>query len=400
MIFKHFRKKKNQENDEGALPENNSVGDTREIEEISEKNLVIEKENVDITNKVQRIDYIHRLYEGIQESKRQCEGVKVEYAQVTSFLKDIQLMDQAQDEDKELLIATAGSIVELTKEREKIKRNSYKFTDAQKQAMENFESKASGDIVKMKEFEDYQIKIKHDLRQLDSEKKLLLGDKRDIVRRQNTLRLVSRALGIILAMFGVLLLTIMFAFQADIRVPFIATVAFAFVIVLIIVIEARKNRTDMVITDRKCSRAVFLANRVKIKYVNNTRTLDYMSMKYRVRNATELEFVYDQYRRAKREWARQREDAFVLNEKNEILMNELKKLGVKDREIWFSQANAIVDPREMVEVRHELNEKRQKLRSQIDYNNGIMQDFIQELERIRNKKPEYAQEIEEVLGQN
>ena len=54
----------------------------------------------------------------------------------------------------------------------------------------------------------------------------------------------------------------------------------------------------------------------------------------------------------------------------------------------------------MVEVRHSLNERRQKLREQIDYNNGIMQDFIKELERIRNKKPEYAQEIEELIQFN
>ena len=200
-----------------------------------------------------------------------------------------------------------------------------------------------------------------------------------------------------LALFGILLVRILVVFETDIRVPFIATAAFAFVVTLIIVIEAGKNRRDMVLTERRCNRAISFSNRVRIKYVNNTRTIDYMCTKYRVRNVTELEFVYDQYRKAKREWARQREDAFLLNEKNEILLAELTKLGVKDRDLWLGRANAIVDPREMVEVRHELNEQRQKLRAQIDYNNGIMQDFIQELERIRNKKPEYAQEIEDML---
>lgn len=368
-------------------------------EEVEEK-LVLEKENVDLTNKTLRLDYIKRLYEGIKEAKRQCEEIKSEYGQVTSYLKDIQLMDQALEEDKAVLLEAAGTIVELTKERERLRGRKYKFTDAQKLAMENYEPKTAGDITKLKGYEEYQIKIKHDMRQLDSEKRLLLADKRDIVKRQSTLRLVSKVLGCILAMFGILLVTILLVFQADIRVPFVATIAFAFVVTLIIVIEARKNRTDMVITERKCNRAISLANKVKIKYVNNTRTIDYMCSKYKVRNATELEFVYDQYRKAKREWARQREDAFLLNEKNEILMAELEKLGVKDRDIWFNQANAIVDPREMVEVRHSLNERRQKLRAQIDYNNGIMQDFIQELERIRDKKPEYAQEVEDMLGNN
>lgn len=411
MSFKLFGKKRRKKGKRGEEVASEAVeqvtgGIRREGEEeaqtpnVAEETVKLEKENVDLTNKILRLDYVQRLYEGVREARRQCEEIKSEYGQVTSYLKDIQLMDQALEEEKEVLEETAGAIVELTKERERLRGKRYKFTDAQKTAMENYESKTAEDIVKLKEFEDYQIKIKNDMRQLDSEKRMLLGDKRDIVRRQSTLRLVSKVLSGLLAMFGILLVTILFVFEVDIQVPFVATVIFAFVVALIIVVEARKNRTDMVITERKCNRAISLANRVKIKYVNNTRTIDYMCAKYRVRNATELEFVYDQYRKAKREWARQREDTFILNEKHEILMAELKKLGVKDREIWFAQAGAIVDPREMVEVRHELNERRQKLRSQIDYNNGLMQDFIQELERIRNKKPEYAQEIEDMIGGN
>ncbi len=388
MIFDWFRRKK--------VEQEKSVQES--TEELQEEKIVLEKENVDLTNKTLRLDYIQRLYDGIRDAKRQCEDIKAEYAQVTSYLKDIQLMDQALPEERAILEEAASAIVELTQEREKLRNRKYKFTDAQKTAMENFEHKAAGDIKKLKEYEDYQIKVKNDLRQLDSEKKLLLSDKADIIRSQNTLRLVSKVLGSILAMFGILILTVLLVFQADIRVPFLATVVFAFIIALVITIESRKNRTNMVITERKCNRAIFLANKVKIKYFNNVRTIDYMCSKYRVRNATELEFVYDQYRKAKREWARQREDAFLLNEKNEILIAGLANIGVKDKEIWFHQAKAIVEPKEMVEVRHDLNERRQKLREQIDYNNGIMQDFLNELERIRAKKPEYAEEIERVLG--
>ena len=400
MGLKLFRRKRRgQANLDSEILKENSQGQEAEAS-LPQETITLEKENVDLTNKTLRQDYIRRLYEGIQEAKRQCEEIKAEYGQVTSYLKDIQLMDQAPEEEKAVLNETAGAILELMKERERLKGKRYKFTDAQKTAMENYESKAAGDIEKLKEYEEYQIKIKHDLRQLDSEKRLLFGDKREIVRKQNTLRLVSKALGAILAMFGVLFVTILIVFQADIRVPFIAAAAFSFVVVLIIVMEARKNRTEMVMTERRCNRAISLSNRVKIKYVNNTRMIDYMCSKYRVRNATELEFVYEQYRKAKREWARQREDAFILNEKNEILMEELAKLGVRDREIWFAQAAAIVEPKEMVEVRHSLNERRQKLRNQIDYNNGIMQDFLTELERIRDKKTEYAQEIEDLLGRS
>lgn len=397
MIFGRFRKRKAEPEIEEVLsPEQEAEQIAKEIKADS----AAEKEQVDIKDKKQRIDYIQRLYEGIQEAKKQNEQIKKEYAEVTSHLKDIQLMDQALDEDKVVVLQTASAIDQLMKERDYLKKRRYKFNDAQRQAMENFETIAADDVKKLKNFEDYQIKVKNDLHQLESEKQLLKSDKRDIINKQGTLRVVSKVLAGILLVFALLMLTIRLAFEVDVTVPVIATAAFAFLVLLVIMWEARANRTDMVITERKCNRAISLLNRVKIKYVNNTRTIDYMCMKYRVRNATELEFVYDQYQRAKREWARKRESVYMLNEKKDILVAELKRMGVKDAEIWCTQVQAIIEPKEMVEVRHDLNTRRQKLRSQIDYNTGIMQDFIGELERIRDIREEYAKDVEEVLAKS
>ncbi len=399
MAIQLFRRKNRTESDgqgEQLVPESQ----TEEIQElvlqepgVGDKALKIEKEKVDLKNDSARIAYLQRLYEAIQEAKNQCGDIKYEYAQVTSYLRDIQLIDQAPPEEKTELYA-ARRIVELMAERQRLQRQKYKMTDAQKRMMENNEASVPEDCSKLKGYEDYQIKIKNDLRQLGSEKNLLLADKRDIIRRQRALKTIGKVLSLILVAVGTMMLALLYLFQIDIAVPFVATAAFAFVIAAIILNEARKNRIDMVITEKKCNRAVFLSNRVKIKYVNNVRTLDYMYHKYQVRNATELEFVYGQYRKAKKEWAKQRESTVLLNESNQVLLRELQRLGLKDRDIWFAQAKALVDPKEMVEVRHELNVRRQKL----DYNTGVMEDCLEEMEAIRDKKPEYAEEVERILG--
>lgn len=401
MALHWFRKKENKspaEQPEIAAPEDAATETEVPLPDMAGETLATEKEKVDLRDDAARISYLQRLYESIQEAKRQCGDIKSEYGQVTSYLKDIQLIDQAPPEEKIELYAAAHRIVELTKERQHLQRQQYKMTDAQKRVMENYEPSVPDDIRKFREYEDYQIKIKNDLRQLGSEKNLLLADKRDIIRRQSALKTIGKILTVILAAVGAMMLALLFLFRVDIAVPFVATISFAFVIAAIILNEARKNRIDMVITEKKCSRAVFLSNRVKIKYVNNVRTLDYMTHKYQVRNATELEFVFGQYRKAKREWAKQRESTVRLNENNQILMQELQRLGIRDREIWFAQAKALVDPKEMVEVRHDLNVRRQKLRGQLDYNTGVMEECLEEMERIRDKKPEYAEEVERILG--
>ena len=397
MIFGRFRRKKAEPEVIEEMPSENEV---ETIEKELEAEAAEQKEKADLKDKKQRIEYIQRLQEGIREAGQQNERVKEEYADVTSHLKDIQLMDQALEEEKEVLTTTAAAIDQLIRERDYLKKRRYKFNDAQRLSMEKYEATAAQDVKKLKEFEDYQIKIKNDLRQLESEKQLLKADKRDIISKQGTLRIVSKILAGILAVFGILMLAIALAFTVDVTVPVIATAAFAFIVLFIIVWEARANRTDMAIKERQYDRAVSLLNRVKIKYVNNTRTIDYMCMKFHVRNATELEFVYDQYQKAKREWARKRESVYLLNEKKDILIAELKNIGVRDAEIWCSQVRAIIEPKEMVEVRHELNSRRQQLRKQIDYNTGIIQDFINELERIRNMREAYAQEVEDILGKS
>lgn len=368
------------------------------LAELSRQQIRVEKEKIDVRDAQARVGYLGRLHEAIQESKRQCEDIKFEYGQVTSYLKDVQLLDQAPELEKEKLLTAAQTILELTRERKKLQKREYKFTDGQRAALENNEDTVQRDIKKLAEYEEYQMKIKNDLRQLDSEKNLLVADKKDIVRRQSMLKTLGKCLTALLIAAGTMLFVLAIFFKVNIEVPFVVTVAIGFIFAIIVLVEARKNRIDMVITEKKCNRAIFLSNRVKIKYVNNVRTLDYMYHKFQVRNATELEFVYKQYMQAKREWARQRESSIQINENNQIVLAELKRFGLKDCDIWLGQIAAIVEPKEMVEVRHNLNVQRQKLREQLDYNMGVMEDCLEEMEKIRSQKPEYAVEVEQILG--
>ena len=352
--------------------------DTKELlNELEQEMVRVEKEKVDLRNDKERIAYLEHLCENIKEAKKQCEDIKFEYGQVTSYLKDIQLIDRAPKEEQEKLLAAAKQIVELTKERKKSQKQEYKFTEAQRRAMDNYEDVVEDDIKKLTEYEEYQMKIKQDLRQLSGEKNLLLADKQDIIHRQGMLKVLGKCLTALLIATFAMLAVLMACFKVNINVAFVVTVFVTFVFAAIILNEARKNRIDMVITEKKGNRAIFLLNRVKIKYVNNVRT---------------------QYVRAKREWERQRESSIRIHEANQVVLQELRKLEVKDCDIWLGQVEALVEPKEMVEVRHDLNVRRQKLREQMDYNTGIMEQCLDEIDKIRSKKPEYAVEVERILG--
>ena len=65
----------------------------------------------------------------------------------------------------------------------------------------------------------------------------------------------------------------------------------------------------------------------------------------------------------------------------------------------MSQAAALLDKREMVEMRHELISRRQALRKQMDYNRNVAETARKEIMDVADKYPAYASEIMEMVAQ-
>jgi hypothetical protein len=65
--------------------------------------------------------------------------------------------------------------------------------------------------------------------------------------------------------------------------------------------------------------------------------------------------------------------------------------------VWISQAQAIVDPKEMVEIKHEMIGRRQKLRAQIEYNMQIIMEQKEEAEKLVDKVGSVRPQVEEIL---
>ena len=89
--------------------------------------------------------------------------------------------------------------------------------------------------------------------------------------------------------------------------------------------------------------------------------LDYNCNKFGVKNAKDFEEKWNEYCKMREYEKKFRENTEMLNANNENLVIMLKELGVKDADIWISRCEAIVDSREMVEIRHELNQRRQRM---------------------------------------
>ena len=65
--------------------------------------------------------------------------------------------------------------------------------------------------------------------------------------------------------------------------------------------------------------------------------------------------------------------------------------------MWLHNPLAIMDHKEMVEVRHSHILRRQKLRAQLDYNKKLAKEAQSELKQLIKEYPRYAGEVMDML---
>ncbi|WP_147525445.1 hypothetical protein [Acetivibrio ethanolgignens] len=307
-----------------------------------------------------------------EEARRQLQEARVEYEAVTSYLTDIQRIDMVPEEERKSFTEAAEKILLFKGEREKYKNQEIKLSERHRNSMELYEESLPQELKAMQEKEQYQSVIKNDMRHLEGEKGVLLYERDEIVEKQENLKKLAVTAAALVVSLLILLALLDQVFEAAMQLPFLLTVLMGVVSAAYIIYESRQNRKNMVLTEKKLARAIGLLNKVKIKYVNNTSCLEYAYEKLGVESSMELEYVWKQYLLLKEREKQFRSTTEKINQYNQILITELKKIDVRDAEVWTYQPEALLDKREMVEVRHRLNVRRQKLRDRMDYNNKLL----------------------------
>lgn len=342
-------------------------------------------------------NFLNERCELIGETTGQIEAVRMEYQEVTAYLQDTQLIDRAPEEAKDILADAARHILALEKELGKQKRKRNSLTDFQYQIMERYEDILPKEILRLSEEENYRAMIKSDLQKLEGEKGSLTYEQEEIENRRKFLIRMGKISGLAVLVLFLVYGTLFFSLEAAVEIPFLVTAGCAAVLAAYLFLAARQNTYDRKLNDKKRSRLVTLQNRVKIKYVNSTASLDYSYDKYCVNNSRELKYRFEQYVEDRDERARREQGLEAQYYYEGQIQDVLTELGLHDSGIWCHQADALLDRREMVEIRHRLNSRRQKLRERLEYNSNLRDTAKEELLRFRENNPEERSRMQVVL---
>ncbi len=355
------------------------------------------KRSVRLNTQTERLGHIKDNCETISESGRQMEEAKAEYQAVTSYLTDMQKIDLIPLEQRETLEDAARKIISLTQERNKLQNKSSILTDRQYRLYEQYEKQLPKEMSAIIDGEQYQAVIQQDISHLDKERKELDQEQQEIISKQVFLKGISITTSILVILLFVIFATLSYYSEADFTMPFILTVVMGMALAIYIFMEARKNSTGMKLVQVKQNRQIMLMNKVKIKSVNNRNYLEYAYQKYMVENSEQLKIYWEEYVRIKDESRRYQNNTQLLDFYNNELIHELKKFGIADSEIWIYQPTAILDNKEMVEVRHRLNVRRQKLRERIDANAKQKEDALASIKKTIQNYPDCEEEAGRLL---
>ncbi len=342
------------------------------------------------------------------DAAREFEDAKEEYALVTNYLTDIEKIENMAPADKKIMQDAAANIAVLNKKRNEFLKTENRISDSQYAQMQELEEEIPRAIRRLERNESYLDTINRDLKYLEGEKVQLDMDKEYSIEQQKRLRIYA----ILIIIFFVAVVVVCFAMRLILNVE---TTIFMFIGALLsavagvfIYLSYQKETNEIKSCVANKNRAVSLENRVKIKYVNVKNSVDYTYEKYHVKNSKEFVYIYEQYLLAVKDKERFRQTSDDLEYNNRKLLDVLQKNRFYDSKVWLNYANAIVEPREMVELKHELISRRQKLRGRMQYNiNTITSlrrdilshrleigDRMNEINRILNKIAELNMELE------
>ena len=333
----------------------------------------------------------------IIDATYEMEDLKREYELVTSYFTDIQRIEQMPDGQRFVLEDDARKILMLEESRRTLKETPRRVPSDKYQLLTRLEPEIPDAIEEMKELESMRGKIKRDLEYLEGEKGALEYQEEDLKEKQLTIRRAAIVLGTLAALSIVTFLWINIQFGTDL----IAAGAIIAIIVLIIefflVMNHSRIEGERKLAYRKHNRAIVLQNKVKIKWLNNTNHLDYLYAKYEVNSRKELAYNWEQYQLMREEERKLRQSTGDLKVYQEEIISNLQRAGVNDCIVWLQQVVAFVDKREMVEVKHSLNVRRQRLREQMQQNEETRQNSLVCVKAILTEHPELKGQAREVL---
>ena len=406
MIFSNlFHRKKNKESETGSF----SQYDQSEYAKLETKNIVKE---LNLSDAAQAKKYVVDLCKQMIQASKDIEDSKSEYQLVTNYLTDIQILEDLTDAERKPILECATQVAKLEKQRTDFLKTKRRLTDTQFAQMQEEEENLPGVIRRLKANEADLDAIKRNMAYLEGKKLEWSMQRSDSAKVQKVTRTAAcYLLAVFITLFAFVGI-LSWYLNRDLQLVFTIMGFAAVGAGAFILIRYQDSTREIRQADVNRNQAITLENRVKIRYVNTKNAVDFICEKYHVRNAKELEFLFGQYHTSAAVSDTAEDSAYNNPDHHwfygmfpfpalppdtvHIKIPVLSHCG-HDTRVWLTHENALVDSREMVELKHELLTRRQKLRARMEYSVGSIHEMKGEALKNMSKLGNNAYQLEQII---
>lgn len=360
--------------------------------------IVYARDNVDFKDEEQRSRYIESCLEQMQEASREIDLLTGEYSRVTAYLTDMEEIEALPEEEREEVNRMAGKLMVLEQERSRYRDKKNRMSDSEYYRVRGQESEIEEGIRKLTSAEQHAGLIKQDLQRLRSERHAYSYRKAELENMLGNLRGMAVIFLTALTICILMLLVLQFGFEMNTYLGYFISIMAAAIAITVLFVKYLDADKERVRVEKAINKLIQLQNKVKIRYVNNSQLLDYLYMKYNTNSASALQKSWRKYQQEKEERKQFAEAEAKTEYYQKQLVAKLSCYRVTDPGRWINQVSALLDKKEMVEIRHDLILRRQALRKQLDYNNDIADTANKEIMSVAEQYPMYAREIMDIVS--
>lgn len=345
------------------------------------------------TDNNQRERYIESCLEQMKAASDEIDLLNREYDSVTAYLNDTEEIDRLPEHIKTPIRDCATKLLRLEREFRNYSARKDLLSNEDYALMERLEDEMPEGYEKLKQGEEYRKLVKEDMKRIEGEKQAYYFRKAELKGMLANIKGVF-FICVIAAVTCIIMLAILqFGFELDTRIGYILTAGAAAIAFTVLFVKNIDMQQEYSKVEKSIGKLIHMHNTVKIRFVNNTNLLEYLYMKYNVESSKELKELWDKYVSERAERERFEQTKYDITFYRDELLQHMRKLHIVDPDIWLHQAEALVDRKEMVEIRHGLVEQRQSLRKQMEYNKDIAVDAQTKLKDMIHAYPQYANQV-------
>jgi len=361
--------------------------------------LRLDKRYMNLADPEQMERYVRNCCEQIKEATEEIDRSTLEFAGVTERLTDMEELDLLPLENRQVIRDAAQSLMDLSQEWNRTKARTPSMPEERFRMLERKEDEIPDAVEELRSNEEYKAIVRQDLQNLEGEKVSYRFRRAELRHTENSAR---KMVAVVLGFVVILLLTLAFlqvSYEMDVKLGYLLCASFCAVSLTVLYIRFNDAKNERMTIEKKLNQAISVQNTVKIRYVNTSSLIEYTCTKYNVNSSNELAYLWDCYLVEKKERQAQRETDERLADAKDKLLALLRQNRVKNTDIWLHQPQALVDPREMVEIRHEMVAMRGSLRKRIAYNEENRSNIKNDVLDVVREYPDMSGFIMEIVDE-